>query len=97
MIVTRDEIIDACDSIAVKLENGLCSAFRWNADLPDYLMELGAPYPRRYRPEESYFWPRTTQGREQRLMFLAFMLTWHKDLENDRNRKTKKRSRATAR
>ena len=83
MIVTRDEIIDACDSIAVKMENGLCSAFRWNADLPDYLMELGAPYPRRHRLEESYFWPRTAQGREQRLLFLAFMLTWADEISGE--------------
>jgi hypothetical protein len=86
MIVTRDEILDAIDRLymsASDLNCGLCSAFDvWSrndelhCDLPEFLSRLGGkPF------GIGYFWPTTRQGRQQRLLFLAFMLTWLDEIE----------------
>jgi hypothetical protein len=73
MILTRDEILDAIDRIQRRQIIGLCFAFQCS-QMMDYLADLGADV------WEKYKWPTNEQGRQQRLLFLAFMLTWHDDI-----------------
>lgn len=61
--------------------DGLCYAFRGSLKgnsyevLPSLLIELGADEDDR----GVYFWPQTRAGFEQRMMFLAFLLTWDEE------------------
>lgn len=77
MIVTRDEILDAIDwdwTDTISYEPCLCHAFGWAKDLVPYLITLGAS------SSNAYKWPCTERGRQQRLLFLAFMLAWYDDI-----------------
>lgn len=87
----RDDIVDVCDMRMELLETGedevfgLCNTFdrvlhnrgSYGAYemLPKALKIVGG----RTGDDYGYFWPRTRKGNAQRLMFLAFMLTWWDD------------------
>jgi hypothetical protein len=73
MIVTRDDILQAADRIQRDDATGLCSAFR-DSGICRFLDATGA------NTYLCWYWPITPEGREQRLMFLAFMLTWHDEI-----------------
>ena len=70
MIVTRDEILIAIDRIQRDDATGLCVAFG-DTGICRYLDATGA------NTRGWWYWPNTLEGRDQRLMFLAFMLTWY--------------------
>lgn len=77
--VDRNEIVDAINYLN-DVSNypglGLCWAFnRYNGDVVDFLRAFGGT------EVNAWFWPLTDEGRQQRLMFLAFMLTWYDDME----------------
>jgi hypothetical protein len=80
MIVTRDEILDAIDRIQTDEATGLCTAFR-SSRICDFLGVLMLPTERWH---VCWYWPVTYEGREQRLMFLAFLLTWHDEIMEGR-------------
>ena len=77
MIVTRNEILDAIKRLQERMfldaTATLCWAFAWDMRVARYLEALGAS-------EGSYKWRLNEQGHEQRLLFLAFMLTWHDEI-----------------
>jgi hypothetical protein len=91
MIVTRDEIVSVANMIAFNDQRALCPAFasangphKYNVkrylDVPKYLNSLGG----KGRGHPAWYWNGDTeQGRDQRLMFLAFMLTWHDDITGE--------------
>jgi hypothetical protein len=58
---------------------GLCAAFqrlKYGVPVTEILTKLGGE-----ADNAGYFWPRDEQGRAQRLMMLAFMLTWLEDTD----------------
>jgi hypothetical protein len=78
MKVSRDEILDAIEQMMRDCYSAdcLCEAFDFNKDhvLPPFLRALGGK-PRGL----GYFWP--VGEIDQRLMFLAFLLTWYDWIE----------------
>jgi hypothetical protein len=90
MIVTRDEILDAIDEMYRDGNVGLCEAFcagvpwwksanleRITRGLCRFLRATGGK-----GAQDTYFWSTNSrEGDQQRLLFLAFMLTWYDELE----------------
>jgi hypothetical protein len=88
MIVTRDEILNAIKRIQTGEAAGLCEAFigvpwwwsnhadRESRKLCRFLRATGGR-----GKHSTYFWSFGYQAKDQRLMFLAFMLTWYDELE----------------
>jgi hypothetical protein len=78
MIVTRDETLDAIDRMTEGADC-LCAAFDWKFDWPlvDSLPRLLNALGGRTRGI-GYFWPEDEIN--QRLLFLAFLLTRHDDI-----------------
>ena len=91
MIVTRDEILDAVKQMYKQDVVGLCEAFcagipwwqsdqaeRISLDLCKFLRATGGR-----GTHYSYFWTLNKEAHNQRLLFLAFMLTWLEDIEDE--------------
>lgn len=73
MILTRDEILDAVEyTVLARRPPPLLAAFRWRAEIVDFIYELA--------DGQNWDWDNNEQGRQQRLLFLAFLLTWRDDL-----------------
>ena len=84
--LTRNQVIRAVNYAADPQRSemlGMCCWFdvsnkvaKWRSFyniIPTFLLSIGG------RANSEYFWTRDEEGREQRLLMLAFMLTWMED------------------
>ena len=92
MIVTRDEILDAIDEMYRDGNVGLCEAFSagvpwWQSKASERISRNLCRFLRAKGGKGShhtYFWlTNSIEGDQQRLVFLAFMLTWHDDITGE--------------
>ena len=98
MIVTRDEILDAIDEMYRDGNVGLCEAFSaglpwWQSHASERISpseRISRDFCRFLRAtggkgsHHTYFWPTNSiEGDDQRLLFLAFMLTWADEISGE--------------
>jgi hypothetical protein len=77
MILTRDEILDAIDRTQSRKSLTIADAFSTARDTSiwDYMGALGL-----FSKGGGFSRDDWGEGREQRLLFLAFLLTWHDEI-----------------
>lgn len=72
MILTRDEILDAIDYTAKRKHPTMGAAFKGRYEIWAFLDSISI--------RSEWGWDTGERDRDQRLLFLAFLLTWHDDI-----------------
>ena len=82
--LTRNQILNAIDLSMAEQNRGLCGAFIDNTfKTHDFIRATGGKQWRDEGGASGYFWAPGALN-PQRLMFLAFMLTWQEDIERNK-------------